>query len=193
MVVKTNDDLIYDHLVECLRLATQNIKHSYMFLPIAGSVLPIYRERVYCYELYHQFRIVWNDHKGFSINGEVDKTHHPLIHDPNIKNSKPDFLIHKPGNMSGNLAIIEVKPVTARKDDIKKDLITMTAFLKIINYHFAIYLVYGDDINALDSFILKAISLQEMDANNEINLDSIMLFWHQSPGKTALRIPWVVV
>lgn len=42
--------------VKILRKATANIPPEYFQLPIAGREDPIYRERVYCYELYHQMR-----------------------------------------------------------------------------------------------------------------------------------------
>ena len=136
---------IHSYFIECLRAATQNIQRAYMFLPIAGSVLPAYRERVYCYELYHQLRLSWGNYGGYSLGGEVDKTHHPLIRGLDVKNTKPDLLVHRPGDMGGNLIVIEVKPITAKKLGIRKDLRTLTAFLRRGQYHHAIYLIYGDD------------------------------------------------
>ena len=65
----------------CLRAATARVSPEFMLLPIAGFRNPvfIYRERVYCYELYHQLRIEMGDDLGFSLSGEVDKRRHPLI------------------------------------------------------------------------------------------------------------------
>ena len=185
-----NDVDIYVHLIESLRVATQNIESSYMFLPIAGSVLPIYRERVYCYELYHQIRIAWGNFGGYSLGGEVDKTHHPLMHGRDIENTKPDLLVHRPGDMGGNLAVIEVKPVTAKEIGIRKDLRTMTAFLRRGQYHHAIYLVYGGNPQMLCDFIRIARRLSTDEIENRIELNIISLFWHNSPGHPAEQIPW---
>jgi hypothetical protein len=43
-------------MLEALAQATQAIEASYFLLPIAGRDRPIKRERVYCYELFHQLR-----------------------------------------------------------------------------------------------------------------------------------------
>ena len=101
--------------------ATDKIHRTYFHLPIDGSNLPIYRERVYCYELYHQLRTIWPDDYPFSLGGEVDKSGHPLFRDhPKLRDAKPDLLVHQPGNMDGNLVVLEVKPVNASHDKILK-------------------------------------------------------------------------
>ncbi len=180
----------YVHFLECFRIATLNIQRAYMHLPIAGSALPIYRERVYCYELYHQLRLSWRDHDGYSLGGEVDKTHHPIMRGPDIDRVKPDLLVHRPGDMDGNLIVIEVKPVIAKKAGIEKDLRTLTAFLRRGQYHNAVYLVYGDEPRALNTFKKRARSLQERDSENRIDLNSIALFWHRLSGQPAEQMGW---
>jgi hypothetical protein len=47
-----------NELSDVLAEATAAIEARYFRLPIAGGD-PIYRERVYCYELYHQMRLLW--------------------------------------------------------------------------------------------------------------------------------------
>ena len=44
--------------IRCLTNATARVPEVYCQLPVAGEKSPIYRERVYCYELYHQLRIL---------------------------------------------------------------------------------------------------------------------------------------
>jgi hypothetical protein len=185
-----DDPNVYGHFIECLCTATQNIQLAYMFLPVAGSVLPVYRERVYCYELYHQLRLSWDDHAGYSLGGEVDKTHHPLMRGLDINKTKPDLLVHKPGDMDGNLIVIEVKPITAKKHGIRKDLRTLTAFLRRGRYHHAIYLVYGDRPRLFNNFAVKARMLQEEDFEGRIDLNTITLYWHRIPGQPAEQIQW---
>jgi hypothetical protein len=161
-----------------------------MLLPVAGSVLPVYRERVYCYELYHQLRKFWGDFEGYSLGGEVDKAHHPILNGLDIANTKPDLLVHRPGDMGGNLIIIEVKPITAQSLGIRKDLRTLTAFRHCGQYHHAIYLVYGNKSRAIGSFLEVARTLQEEDIEGRIDLNSITLFWHRLPEHPAELIEW---
>jgi len=92
---------------QILTTATGNVPERYFQLPVDGQEDPIYRERVYCYELYHQMRSVWPEHSPYTLGGEVDKSGHRLIRGNGLDNAKPDFLVHMPGDMGGNYAIIE--------------------------------------------------------------------------------------
>jgi hypothetical protein len=115
-----------------LRKATANIGEMYFHLHIDGGDAPIFRERVYCYELYHQMRLLWPKTTKYFLNGEVDKSAHPILIEIDADNAKPDFLVHTPGFMDGNFAIIEVKHIYALKQDKKgiiKDLKTLTKFI----------------------------------------------------------------
>jgi hypothetical protein len=47
-----------EELDKILQRATASIGREYFLLPIHGAP-PVYRERVYCYELYHQMRLLW--------------------------------------------------------------------------------------------------------------------------------------
>jgi hypothetical protein len=46
-------------LSDVLAAATAAIAQGYFRLSIHGKDIPIYRERVYCDELYHQMRCRW--------------------------------------------------------------------------------------------------------------------------------------
>ena len=124
--------------------ATENIGIEFYKLPVAGKENPIYRERVYCYELYHQLRSRWPIETEYTLSGEVDKSGHPLIRDNGLDNKKPDFLVHKPGTME-NYLVVEVKPINADRNNIFKDLKTLTAFRRKGGYQRAILLFYGLD------------------------------------------------
>jgi hypothetical protein len=169
-------------------VATKYINQEYFQLPIDGREDPIYRERVYCYELYHQLRINWPIDSTFTLSGEVDKSGHPLFREHPLLNTKPDLLIHQPGDMAGNLIVIEVKPINASDDGIKKDLITLTAFRLLANYHSAIYLIYGSEKPKFEK--LKATAIQIANENKEINLNLIKLYWHSQINEAAKRISW---
>lgn len=188
----------FEQFLTYLFRATAEISSQYMLLPIDGSALPIYRERVYCYELYHQLRKQMGN-EWYALGGEVDKSNHPRMNHPSIRKTKPDLLVHRPGYMSGNLVIIEIKPVakSIRRGQltipplaaIKKDLKTLTAFRQHGEYSRAIYLIYGDDSTALAKIKRRARDMQNSD--DSVNLDLIDLYWHQAPGFGVRHEPWL--
>lgn len=130
-------------LDDILRGATAEVGSSYIELPIHGAPA-VYRERVYCYELYHQMRKRWPPKAAFTLNGEVDKRAHPILEELAAAGKIPDLLVHTPGNMKGNHAIIEVKagPKPSRSG-IRKDLETLTKFQSDVGYKRSIYLFYN--------------------------------------------------
>ena len=87
----------------------------------------MYRERVYAYELYHQLRVRWPAWP-YLLGGEIDKEGHPLIRGGLLHGVKPDMVVHIPGGMDNNLAVLEVKPATARTARAVQDLKKLTAF-----------------------------------------------------------------
>lgn len=80
-------------LTELLQRATANVPAQYFQVTLDGGD-PIYRERVYCYELYHQLRCQWPTDTPFNLNGELDKAAHPILRELDADYAKPDFLIH---------------------------------------------------------------------------------------------------
>lgn len=119
----------------------QRLSTEYFLLPIHGAD-PVYRERVYCYELYHQMRLRWPAGCVYRLNGEVDKMGHRYFQDGGAP--KPDLLVHQPG-YGNNYAIFEVKSCHATVDGIRKDLNTLSRFGNEFGYQRAIYLIYGAD------------------------------------------------
>ncbi len=103
-----------------------------------------YRERVYCYELYHQIRRLSerrgvDQAKTYLPYGEVAK--HGLDTPSAGTTQSPDLVWHVPGT-DQNATVVEVKSV-AGIDDVKKDLQTLDHFLHA-GYAEGILLVYGD-------------------------------------------------
>jgi hypothetical protein len=174
------------NIEQLLTNATSAIGANYFQLPIDGSEDPIYRERVYCYELYHQLRLIWPEDEGYELSGEIDKSGHPLIRGNDLDNVKPDLLVHIPGNMKGNHTIIEVKPINAALSGIAKDLGTLTAFRRYADYQRGIYLFYGDgDIQIVVERIRKSIL---SDRQGKIDLDLIEVWLHPRVGEPAVRL-----
>lgn len=171
-----------DQLSDILRSATRAIEEQYFQLPIDGAAEPIYRERVYCYELYHQMRSLWpapHDCR-YTLNGEIDKDGHPLLRAMQADFAKPDFLIHTPGSMAGNHAIIEVKTERAGPQAIRGDLAKLQLFLGPVGYQRAIYLIYG---RAANQTIARAVAIKE-----ELGIAEPIEFWlHPFPGVEAAQ------
>jgi len=132
----------FHKFLKCLMKAMQNINSHYFQLHFACNAELKYRERVYCYELYHQLRLLLGDDFPYKLDGELDKKSHICY--PN--GEKPDFVVHIPGKMEQNLVVIEVKPVTV-KDHIKelgKDFDKLKMFISEPKYYRAIMLIYGN-------------------------------------------------
>ncbi|WP_147414288.1 hypothetical protein [Sphingomonas gilva] len=132
-----------EELTFIVKQATAGVAPDYFYLNLDGGD-PVYRERVYCYELYHQMRMRWPAQTPFYLNGEVDKARHPKMIELRDRFPKPDLLVHRPGYMAGNFAVIEVKCEHAGKAGIAKDLETLSFFVNEFGYQRAIYLIYGD-------------------------------------------------
>ena len=111
----------FKQFIECLEKAGSRMDRHYFQLEVAGSEESIYRERVYCYELYHQLRCAIGDSFGYKLDGEVDKAGHPIIRQ-DLGPKKPDFIVHVPREMNRNLVVIEVKPVTVENNELARDL-----------------------------------------------------------------------
>jgi hypothetical protein len=166
-------------LTQILQNATRAIEAGYFRLNIDGGG-PIYRERVYCYELYHQMRCLWpKNNCSFYLNGEIDKAAHPILMKLGASGFKPDLLVHQPGHMDGNHAIIEVKTCDCRRDGIEKDLRSLTVFINRARYQRAIYLVYGSQADdRLEKLIAET-------ARSMSKLAPIELWIHDQVGRPA--------
>jgi hypothetical protein len=130
-----------DRFDDILHGATAAVASDYVLVKSANSS-EITRERVYCYELYMQMRMRWPADSQLILHAEVDKRGHKH---PNLRNFRqsPDMLVHVPGIMQRNYAVVEVKPADGRLDGMKKDLRTLRDFRLSANYERAILLLYG--------------------------------------------------
>ena len=164
-------------LTAILEDATARVDSSYFQQQIDGGDA-VYRERVYCYELYHQMRLRWPQYTDFHLNGELDKAAHPILRDLEADRAKPDLLVHRPGHMEGNHAIIEVKAPGANPAAIQKDLRVLSLFKRRVGYQRAIYLIFGYEAADLVERVVE-IGMQSHE------LEEIELWLHQTPGEPA--------
>jgi hypothetical protein len=182
------------HLVtDWLLCASSQIGPEYFQLPIAGAPPDEaeYRERVYCYELYHRWRCHWIDGFPYLLTGELDKQGHPLIRG----GAKPDFLVHIPGEMN-NLVIVEVKAADAAWERMGDDLKKLTRFRRDLsdqnhpsaNYRGAYFWIYGIGITRWPVFRNRL--MQEVGGSAEFDQSLISCILHEHPGSRAVLVPW---
>ena len=131
---------------DLLSQATSQVGPAYFTLLTMDHVEPISRERVYCYELYHQLRGVWPSEgalEAYSINGEVDKIGHAAFAGP-LHGAKPDFVVHVPGSMEHNLVTVEVKRRSATPESLMDDLEKLHLMTTFGRYYRGILIVFGE-------------------------------------------------
>ena len=168
--------LDFQKFVECLKEAAAKMEEHYFRLPVAGAQKPMIRERVYCYELYHQLRLALPDDFPYKLHGEVDKISHPNLERSLGSARKPDFIVHVPGT-GYNLVVIEVKPVVPNNiAGIREDLKILQRFLEVANYYRAIMLLYGDGRNALRERVVSELNRLCGESTGRM-----LLVWHKSP------------
>ncbi len=166
--------------------ASSRVPGLYFKLPVVGQEGPAYRERVYCYELYHQWRCLWPEKSDFALCGEVDKSGHPVVRN----RPKPDFLVHWPGQTE-NLLVVEVKPANASRRKMLKDLRTLTYFrrgLGVEVYHAAYFWLYGVSLQSWQKVGAELTGCARADP--AIDLEAIMPVLHEAPGIRATRVTW---
>ena len=163
----------FGYFIAQLKCATANIDSKCFKLSTAGHEEQIFRERVYCYELYHQLRCNLANGFPYNINGELDKKGHLFIKGE----FKPDFIVHVSGTMENNLAVIEVKQINSKDGEIKEDINKFKDFLDN-KYYRAIMLIYGDNENKV-KYAQKEIN------NLPEHSEHILLLWHKEYGSKA--------
>jgi len=160
--------------IELLVKATALIPTVYFQLPVAGKEDPIYRERAYCYELYHRLRMLLEEEgrlAEYVLSGEIDKQGHPII-----RACSPDFVFHAPGLMD-NLVVVEVKPVNGALEGVQKDVETLAYFTSNpVGYRLGVLLIYGDDQE-------KFSRIEE--AYRNAALERSRLLWHRRANEPA--------
>ena len=69
----------FEILLNSLLEATEKIQGKYFQLPVAQEQGFVFRERAYCYELYHQIRQVLPEDYPYILSGEVNNAGHLKI------------------------------------------------------------------------------------------------------------------
>lgn len=122
-----------------------------------------WRERAYCYELYHQLRNRLPAGFPYTLHGEIDKRGHEEISHHFDVCPNPDFIVHDPGTMN-NLAVIEVKHSYNSCSEVNDDIAKIRVFIDQVGYQHGILLLFGDKL------------IEGIDINNE----KINVLWHKA-------------
>ena len=169
--------------LEMLNLAASRITTDY-FKPVAlttDSVEPqhIWRERVYCYELYHHLRCLLGDRGSRRLFGGMDKVGNSRYVRKNGNGRVPDFIWHEPGT-STNWAAIGVK-TCAQIDTISTTLSALQHYLDSWKYQMVVLYIIGTQHgdNVYDKVRQK---LQNK------SIKKLQVLWHRSVGHGLCRI-----
>lgn len=169
--------------LELIKEALSEIEGCYFRVETSDNKDKIVRERVFCYELYHQIRKLQPKSKGIIVNAEIDKRGREKIALKDQKN--PDLIFHIPGNDLNNVLICEVKGKMGRKG-IKKDFETISTFLEKYDYVAGAFILYGHSFEKFKKFI----------SNNKADFDKvtkgqekqIYIFIQEGAGKNTEMI-----
>ena len=165
-----------ESFVEMIKGSLDNVGDEYYKITTTYESSGIVRERVFCYELYHQMRLVQSA-RGLTdvhIHGEIDKRGHVVFGNHARKN--PDFVFHVPGTMEGNAIVVEVKGKFAGnyQRGICKDIETLSKFTENKHYYkLGVLIIYNYTI---DEFWEKTGEfLKDKLQENKVPTDKIII------------------
>jgi hypothetical protein len=164
------------------------IDRQYYRVKLAYFNQTIYRENVYCYELYHQLRKHLGEEFPYILSGEGDKASHPEIVDRCLE-FKSDLLIHQPGTVNEDsfLAILHVHSLDSAFRYPERLIENFNKMVCATNveggYYRGIMLIYGDDARELDR------GIYDMYKNYcRGSYDKIILLFHNSINSKPVQI-----
>ena len=184
MTNKEAFDIFYNTLLQSIA----KIDKRFYKLKLAYFNQTMYRENVYCYELYYQLRTMLGEDFPYILAGEVDKASHPDIVERCLE-FKTSFLVHQPGIHSADsfLAIMQVLSVQTafRYPETLIDYINkMKCAIGLQGgYYSGIILIYGDEHAEIDKGIFDIYKNYARDM-----YESIILLYHNSPGDKPVKI-----
>ncbi len=135
--------------IEVLKGALSRIEGDYFSVPTASCESKSVRERVFCYELYHQLRSAQEDGSlrispGVQIHGEIDKRGRK-----DYQRENPDFIFHAPGTNESNILVVEVKGTLDDKDGIEGDFDKLLEFVDNHQYQAGAFVLFNHSIENL--------------------------------------------
>lgn len=139
--------------INLIKNSLESIEPNYYRLVTADNN-HVVRERVFCYELYHQMRlkqINFEQDLVLQIHGEVDKRGHEDFKEKDQKN--PDFIFHQTGVHQNNMLVIEVKGKLRTRKEITNDIDKLITFIDKYYYKAGVFILYNHSICELVNFL----------------------------------------
>ena len=174
-------DRAVESFIQLIRGSHDNVGDEYYRLTTTYKPLGIVRERVFCYELYHQMRLIQSQRglTDIQIHGEIDKSGHFEFDKDAQKN--PDFVFHIPGMMQGNAIVVEVKGKIEGnyQEGVYKDIVTLSKFTDNKHYyHSGVLIIYN---YTYDEFLRKIGEfLKNRLQEKKFSTDKIMILCKKS-------------
>ena len=162
--------------LDLVRAGAENVKADYFRLTTTYDTSGIVRERVFCYELYHQMRLLMGEEVSLFLHGEIDKHGHRDFSALDQKN--PDFVLHVPGTHEGNTLVIEVKgTIGYPRSKYVADFNNLITFVTRYRYRAGLFLLYNHSMAAL-----KRIIIPPEDFENRAVWGRIYILALEKPG-----------
>jgi hypothetical protein len=161
---------------DLIKSALMRIGTSYYKIPTTYEPLGIVRERIFCYELYHQIRLMMGPNPMISLHGEMDKRGH--IDFDRRDWGMPDFVFHIPGKHTANTLVIEVKGRLDKPKGIMKDFVRILTFINRYQYNAGIFILYNHSFQEMIARIGQ--KLKEFQSNP--NADSVYILTIKESG-----------
>ena len=162
--------------IDLLKQALSNIESDYFSIRTASAQPEIVRERVFCYELYHQVRLLMteNNRLMLTVYGEIDKSGNSDYEQEDQKN--PDFVFHRPGTHEQDTLVVEVKARIDNTDGIEKDFRTLSKFIENYGYQAGAFVLFGRSFEDL----MRARGQEVKDASQKASANRIYLLTIES-------------
>jgi hypothetical protein len=149
------DQGMVETLIRVIAEAAARVHPSYLKIVTTYDLDGITREKVFCYELYHQMRLILGEITGITLNGEIDKSGHHNFESHHQKN--PDFVFHVPGEWKENSVVVEVKGGIDRRNKIQEDFEKLLTFTNLYGYKAGVFLLYNHHKEELKNGFLERV------------------------------------
>lgn len=162
--------------LEQIQKAVKKVPNKFWKVKRASSVKSVYRERVFCYELYHILRQM-QDNKEFKykfrdINAEIDKSGDTAFK----THYNPDFIFHTQGKDKQNFCAVELKVSLYGNSvqGVKKDFSTLADLIANHNYKIGVFILINNKFCTLNKrFLCKKNEILTSFSKSSISLNHL--------------------
>ena len=130
-------------------------------------------ERVFSYELYHQFRLLMNSNEynnEIRLDGEIGKRLHGntvrdcgvIISNFNFNSTQihfsPDLVIHKGQNDRQEInqkAIVEIKTKDVSNAELTKTILKLNHYIRVLHFQYAVFITVNTDFQEIAQKLRK--------------------------------------